>query len=503
MLTQLGSLDLIVLVGVMLISLAIGVWSGRKNKDAESYLVGGRSLPWWAILGSIVATETSTATVLSLPGDAYSGAGFRWLQFTFGLVIGRVVVVKYLLPLYFQGQLLTAYQILDERLGKLIKTAASLLFLLTRNIGDGLRLYLAAVVLQALLGWSLGASVFVMGIVTILYTTIGGLRSVVWNDCVQFVIYMIGGVAAVFILVDLVPGGFAAITHFANESGRMVIFDLQFDLSEPLNVWGGVLGGAVLTIGTHGTDQIMVQRYLGARSERDAGRAVVLSAFVVMAQFALFLWIGVALAAFFDQSHSVAPEAADKVFAYFIVNHFPQNVGLIGLMLAAILAAAMSTLSSSLSASSSALLNDFYFPLRSKWNLPTPKSGQVLKTTRLMTVGFGCLQMLIAIWASQWDSTVVTSALKIAGFSAGLLLGVFGLGVFRPGISQRSVLVGASVATAILVWLSFWLKNAAGEAMVAWTYLATIGASTTYLVALVSEALTGTGDQATSTGKTE
>ena len=160
MLFDLGTIDVVVLLVLLLVAIAIGVVSGRKNNDAESYLLGDRNLPWWAILGSIVATETSTATVLSIPGDAFAGTGFRWLQFTMGLVIGRAIVVKFLLPLYFQGKLLTAYQVLDERLGSTIKTAASLLFLVTRNIGDGLRLYLAAVVLQTLLGWSLTSSVW-------------------------------------------------------------------------------------------------------------------------------------------------------------------------------------------------------------------------------------------------------------------------------------------------------------------------------------------------------
>ncbi|MDM4015588.1 sodium:solute symporter family transporter [Roseiconus lacunae] len=489
MLFELGTVDAIVLGVVLLIAVAIGVLSGRKNRDAETFLVGGRDLPWWAILGSIVATETSTATVLSLPGDSYAGNGFRWLHLTFGLVLGRILVVRFLLPLYFKRRLLTAYEVLDERLGKAVKTAASMMFMVTRNLSDGLRLYLAAVVVQTLLGWSLTSSVIVMGLVTIVYTAIGGLRSVVWNDCVQFVIYMIGGVAAVMILAQAIPGGLSAIYQFADQTGRLTMFDLRFDFAEPLNFWGGLLGGAVLTIGTHGTDQIMVQRYLSARSQKEAGRAIIGSAFVVMIQFALFLWIGVSLACFFANTNSVAPEKPDQVFAYFIVHHFPVNYGLIGLMLAAILAAAMSTLSSSLSASSSALLNDLYVPFVKRRRGTEPNGRSLLRTSQAMTILFGIIQMGIAIWASQLDQTVVTSALTIAGFAAGLLLGVFLLGLFCPKISQRSVFLGLAIAVIVLVLVSFQIKNEAGKAIIAWTHLATVGAFTTVVVARISEAV--------------
>jgi len=473
---NLGTIDAAVLVLLLLGAVFVGFWTGRKNKDAESYLLGGRSLPWWAILGSIVATETSTATVLSIPGEAFGDAGMRWLQIAMGYVLGRAIVVKVFLPLYFQGKLFTAYQVLDVRFGAATRKAASLLFLVTRNVGDGLRLFLAGVVVQALLGWPFAYCVIVMGTVTIFYTVFGGLRSVVWNDCIQFVIYMLGGVAAVFIIANNIPGGWEEIRNYAIANDKFRVFEFQFVLSNPYNVWAGFIGGAVLTIGTHGTDHMMVQRYLSAKSERDAGKAVFLSSLVVLFQFALFLFIGVELACFYSAPANVAPEKADQVFAHFIVHSFPHNTGLIGLMLAAILSAAMSTLSSSLNASASATLNDFWLPRCQK----PPSPMQQLRISRGLTIVFGIVQMGIGIWALSLNATVVSSALKIAGFSAGLLLGIFSLGVLSRRAGQAAALTGAAVGLAVLLVVQFVLPLY--DLVIAWPWLALIGAVTTFVV---------------------
>lgn len=479
---DLGIVDVIVLCLLLLTSLTIGLWSGRRNTNAESYLLGGRSLPWWAILGSIVATETSTATVLSIPGAAYGEVGMRWLQIAMGYVLGRWIVVRVFLPLYFEGKLLTAYQVLEQRFGNTTRRASSLLFLVCRNVGDGLRLFLAGVVVHELLGWPFAFSVLVMGAITIVYTVFGGLRSVVWNDCIQFVIYMLGGIAAVFIIASAVPGGFSEIQQFAQTSGRSTIFQFDFLLSDPFNIWAGLIGGAVLTIGTHGTDHMMVQRYLSARSQKDAGKAVFLSSLVVLFQFGLFLFIGVELACFYSQPGHLPPEKADQVFAHFIVNNFPRNTGLTGLMLAAILSAAMSTLSSSLNAAASATLNDFWLPA---CRTPPSEQSQLL-ISRCLTVFYGCLQIGIGIWAMSLEATVIRSALTIAGFSAGLLLGIFSLGVLSTRVGQTAALTGGLVGLVTLLLIQFRLPNLNPGIHIAWPWLALIGASTTFAAAQIA-----------------
>ncbi len=476
---KLGLIDNVVLCLLLLLSVVIGFWSGRRNKDVESYMLGGRSIPWWAILGSIVATETSTATVLSIPGAAYGAVGMRWLQLAMGFILGRMIVVRVFLPLYFKGKLFTAHQVLGERFGGATKMAASLLFLVTRSLGDGLRLFLAGLVIHTLIGWPFALSVLVMGVITVAYTVFGGLRSVVWNDCVQFVIYMVGGISAVFIIAHQVPGGWDQIWTFAQSSGKSRVFEFNFSMSDPFNIWAGLIGGAFLSIGSHGTDHMMVQRYLSSKNEREAGRAVFLSGVVVFLQFALFLFIGIELACFYSLDGNTAPAEPDQVFAHFIVNYFPKNTGQIGLMLAAILSAAMSTTSSSLNASASALLNDFYLPnCRTE---PSPESQ--LRVSRWLTVLFGVIQIGIGIWAINLDDTVVKSALTIAGFSAGLLLGIFALGVLSQRAGQAAALVGSLSGLAVLLFVQFKAPDYGWE--VAWPWLAVIGSLTTYTVGVI------------------
>jgi SSS family transporter len=487
---QLGLIDLAVLLVYLGSAVVIGLAVSGKAQNIESYLLGDRDLPWWAILGSIVATETSTATVMSVPGLASGipgkepGSGLLFLQLAIGYIVGRAIIVYALLPLYFQGKLFTAYEVLDKRFGQLTRQSASLLFLVTRNLGDGLRLYLAALAINQLAGLPFLWSVLVMGAVTILYTFFGGMRSVVWNDCIQLVIYLLGGIVALFVIARSIDGGWPELLRFARDHDSLRMFDYRLSLSKPFTFWAGLIGGAVLTIGTHGTDHMMVQRYLSARSERQAGWAVFFSGIVVFLQFALFLFIGVELAAYFAKHPADALDKPDKVFAYYIGNVFPQGFGLVGLMLAAILAAAMSTLASSLNSSASALVNDFYVPARRK-----PASAEHLFfVTRGLTIAFGVLQTAIAIWAQYLAKTVVQNALTIAGFSAGLLLGVFALGVLTRRAGQAAALVGAAFGLGVLCFVQFGIpllvkqRYLTAEWLVAFPWLALIGATATFVV---------------------
>jgi SSS family transporter len=475
MILSLGRVDVAVLLCSLAAVVAIGLRASAGTRTLEAYLLGDRNLPWWAILGSIVATETSTATVLSVPGVAFGPAGFRFLQIALGYILGRILVRRILLPLYFRGRLFSAYDVLARRFGDGARRAASLLFLATRNLGDGLRLFLTALVLQQLAGWSFGLSVLVSGSVTMVYTYVGGMRSVVWNDCVQLVIYATGGVAAVFVIAAHVPGGWGAVWQFADAHDKLRVFDLSLAWDQPYTLWAGLIGGAVLTLGTHGTDQMLVQRYLSARTERDAGRAIVASGLVVALQFALFLFIGVELAAYYAGRPDVTFARTDQVFAHFIVHEFPKDTGLVGLMLAAILAAAMSTLSSSLNSSASALVNDFYLPAR---RVP-PEPRQALALTRRATIVFGLIQMGVGYWAAHLSSTVVDNALTIAGFSAGLLLGVYALGVLTRSVGQGAAIGGGGVGLVVLISLQF-VAPALGWPRLAYLWLALAGATATF-----------------------
>jgi SSS family transporter len=473
---NIGGIDAAIVIVYLLAVLALGLWIGRGSQTAARYFLGDRSLPWGALLRSIVATETSTVTFLSIPGlAAAAGGDLTFLQITFGYIVGRLGVIFVLLPLYFRGQPFTAYEILETRFGTLSRRLVSSLFLLTRNASDALRLFLTALVLQIVLGLDLGISVIVIGVVTILYTFIGGARSVIWNDSVQFVIYMLGAVAATAIIVGATPGGLDALAVFAHDEGKLQVFDFDLSLVKPgMTFWAGLAGGAFLTAATHGTDQMMVQRYLSARSQGQASLALGLSGFIVLAQFALFLLIGVGLASLLAGSNEQLRN--DQLFAWFIVHYMP--VGLLGLTLAAVFAAAMSTLSSSLNSSAAAFINDIWLPLRTA----APDESATLRTSRSATVVFGVIQTGIALAFGMLvtDESIVANVLKISGFAAGPVLGLYFLGVFAPRVQQRAALAGFMAGVAVLSTVAYTTP-------VHWAWYALLGSITTFVAGSLAE----------------
>jgi solute:Na+ symporter, SSS family len=463
------------IIGLYLVGVVwFGAWVGRGQHDLSSYLLGNRSLPWWALLGSIVATETSTATFLSIPGLAYQpGGDLRFLQLAMGFALGRCLVAVFLLPAFFRGQMFTAYEVLNRRFGGATQRMASLLFLVARNLGDGLRLFLAALVLDKMLNVSLPWCIVMVSAVTVAYTLLGGMRSVVWNDCIQLVIYLAGGVLALVIMLNRLPGGWQQVLEFAAEQGKLRLFDWRWDVMEAHTLWAGLVGGAFLSLGTHGTDQMMVQRYLSARRFGDAVRALLASGLVVIVQFALFLFVGIALACYFAQyPPAQAVQRVDEALAVFIVQDMP--VGVAGLTLAAVFAAAMSTLSSSLNSSAAALINDF----GAWWRLDRVAPERRVTWCRWLTVVFGVLQIGIAIGAASYSASVVNDALAIAGFTNGILLGLFALGVFARRVGQGSALIGLAFGTVVVSYAKF-------ATPLAWPWYTVIGALATFGAALL------------------
>lgn len=425
-------------------------------------------MPWWLILGSIVATETSTATFLSVPGKSYDPmeGDFRFMQVVFGIAVGRVLVALILLPRYFEGKLFSAYEVLQQRFGAATRKIASGIFLVARNLGDGLRLYLTAVALHQLVevapeweDWVFPLCVLVIGISTMVYTSIGGMRSVVWNDCIQLVIYLLGALLAAAIILQRLPNGWQTVLETASLEEKWRVFDWRFENSAEFPRTGGytllagLLGGAFLSFGTHGVDQMMVQRYLAAKSQRDARIALVGSGLFITVQFALFLAIGVLLKAFYLH---VSPQTEfsgnDQVFATFIARELPS--GAKGFVIAAILAAAMSTLSSSFSSSASALMSDFV-GVQSKEDGP---SGELF-WGRVATYGFGVIQMLVAIavYYRNSDKSVVDQVLTLAGVTTGLTLGIFLLGQFVSRAKERDAVIAILVGVASVGFLFYGL----------------------------------------------
>jgi solute:Na+ symporter, SSS family len=483
-------LDLTLLVVYLAGTVAFGLWIGRGQRTATDYLLGGRNLPWWLLLLSIVATETSTATFLSVPGIAFGGGlggtgDLRFLQLPLGYLVGRVVAACFLLPLYFHGELFTAYDVLRTRSGPAVRTLASGLFLVTRTLADGLRLYLTALVLQVMFGWSLPAAVLSVGAATLVYTVVGGIKAVVWTDAIQFVVYMLGAAAALWILGGQLDGGLTGMLGDANAADRLRVFDFGAPTTaefwaNPYTFWAGLIGGAVLSLGSHGVDHLIVQRYLSARSLKDAQRALLWSGPVVLVQFAFFLVLGLGLSAFYAaHPPAVAFEKgqSDRVFAHFIVHHLPS--GLVGIVLGAVFSAAMSTLSSSLSASASALVNDFVLPLTGHGK----NSPFALRAARLATVVFALLQIGVGISGLGGGGAVVTQVLGIATLTTGVILGLFVLALV-PGRSRTASLIGLSGGLAATLTVVFVLP-AVGVA-IAWPWHGILSCSATAGLGLVA-----------------
>ena len=460
-------IDLAVIVVYIVGCTALGARLGAKSSGLKGYFLGESNIPAWAVMISIVATETSTATFLSVPSVAYR-TDFTYLQLAIGYLLGRVVVSTVLLPSYFRGEIFTAYQVLQDRFGGPTRTTASVLFLVTRSLADGLRLFLAATVLQLLTGWSVGWAIIVVGAVTVVYTFLGGLKAVIWTDVIQFSVYIVGALVALAILAGKLPGGWTELVRSANAAGKFHMFDFSFDLTKPFTFWAGLIGGMVLNTATHGADQMMVQRYLAARSQRQAATALIASGFVVFAQFALFLFIGAALWVFYHDPGL----KKDSEFARFIVENLPT--GVLGLVIAAIFSAAMGTLAGSLNASASTIVNDLYRPLTGDTD-----EVRLMRLSRGMTIVWGVVLMVVAFRAIGLKNTVVENALAIASFTTGILLGLFLLGILTRRVGQTSALVGMLAGVSAVSYAKFGTP-------LAWPWYALVGSSTVYAVGLLT-----------------
>jgi SSS family solute:Na+ symporter len=479
---SLAALDLMVVAAYLVGTTLLAVWFARRQRDTRTYFVGDRDVAWWLVLVSIVATETSTVTFLSVPGTAFNRAGgnLTFLQLSFGYLIGRILVAVLLLPQYLRGELFSAYQLLRQRFDARVQRVASAIFLGTRTVADGLRLFLTGLLLHQFTGWSIETSILVMGVTTIFYTYLGGMQAVIWTDLIQFAIYIVGAVMAAVFLVRLLPGGAQEVIEVGAAAGKFRLFNVSLDPRLQYTLWAGVIGGAFFSMASHGADQIMVQRYLCSRSLGQARAALVLSGVVVMAQFLLFLLIGVGLYALFERGILAVPPGTrdDAIFGIFIMEHLPS--GLVGLIVAAVLAAAMSTLSSSLNSSAGAFVADFYRPLR-----PGRDESHYLGVSKLMTLVWGLAQSAVALgtlWLAS-NRSIVEQVLSVAGFTTGLVLGLFLLGSIKRPVRSEAALAG--LALGFLAVLGVWLPSQWEAPVLAWPWYAPVGTLVTVGVALV------------------
>lgn len=483
-----SAIDYVVLL-VYLVGITIfGTLFRKSHHSVKDYFVGAKKTHWLVISLSIVATETSTLTLIGVPALAYTvyarpeqGGALTYLQVVFGYVVARFIISALLIPAYFQGDLLTAYELLARRFGAATKHFAASLFLVMRALAEGVRVFAASLVLAAVIGASLPGlphlwlwSIVIVGLLTLIYTFEGGIAAVIWTDLIQLVIYIGGSLLAAWQLLHMVPGGWAAIAAHAEAAHKFQLFSFSWDFSVPFTFWAGLIGGTFLTMASHGTDQLLVQRLLTCRDKRDSQKALITSGFIVLFQFALFLVIGLMLYAYYQQVPVPKVTTNDEIFPAFIVQSLPHGVA--GLVIAAIFAAAMSNLSGSLNSLASTTVLDFYKPLAGK----DRTDSDLLRLSRWCTAAWGLVLIAIAIVARGWGS-VFTTGLTIASLVYGPMLGAFLLGVLTTRANQPGVMAGIAVSLVCMLLV----KN---YSALAWTWYVLVGTticvSVGYLVSL-------------------
>jgi SSS family transporter len=461
-------------IGVYLVAItAFGSWFARFQHTTRDYFLTDRSVPWWAICFTIVATETSTLTFIGIPATAYAG-NMTFLQLAAGYVIGRMIVSAIFIPAYFRGELFTSYELLQRRFGPRVKTLSAVIFLITRSLADGIRLFTTALVIAVVTQVPVSAVVVVLGAAMIVYTMRGGVSAVIWTDVVQMFVYAAGAGVIAWALLGHVEGGWDTVTRLGAEAGRFTVLDLSFDPSRIYTLWAGVLGGIALTLSTHGTDQFLVQRLLSARGAREASVGLVLSGFIVFAQFILFLCIGAMLYAYFQQTPLPQPLGrTDEVLPLFVVSALPSGVA--GFIVAAIVAAALSP---SLNAMAATTLTDFYTPYVN----PGATEATRMRVSKQATVAWGVVQLGVALGAQFMARSVLDAGLSVLSLGSGPVLGAFLLGTLSSSARERDVFAGmlAGLLTMGAVW---WATP------IAWTWYVLIGATTTIVVAWLVRAL--------------
>ncbi len=470
------SIDYVIIVAYLIGIAIFGMYKGGKQKSSKDYFQGSGSVQWWAVCFSIVAAETSTLTFISIPGLAYL-TNLNFLQVTMGYLIGRIVIASILLPSYFKGDLSTAYQFLENRFGGKTRSFASIVFIFTRLAADGVRLFATAIPLKLMLDISYPMAIIIIAAIALTYTYMGGVKGVIWVDVIQMIIYLGGATIALgFLVFNLLPDGFDSIIAASSMDNKLEIFNFGFSggfaefFSKPYTLLAGLLGGAFLSMASHGTDQLIVQRLLTTKSLDAAKKAIIGSGVLVIIQFTLFLLVGLGLYAFYGTYNlaEIGISKSDEIFPIFIIQQLP--VGISGIIIAGLFAAALSTLGGSISALASSTMLDLYKPFTG-----IDDEKKELKISRYFTIMWAVLLIGSAFFFMSSSQTVVELALSIASFTYGGLLGTFLLGLLNKKAKQEDALAGFTAGIFIMI-------TVITLDLAAWTWFTLIGVAATLII---------------------
>lgn len=482
---MLNFIDYAIIIFYLVVISIVGSLSGGKQKSSKDYFLGSSKVPWWAVCFSIVAAETSSLTFISIPGLAYL-TNLSFLQVTFGYLVGRILVAKFLLPAYFTGDLSTAYAFLENRFGAKTRKVASIVFLFTRVAADGVRLFATAIPLKLMLNISYPLAIIIIAVVALTYTYLGGLKGIIWVDVIQMFIYIGGAIIALSVIISALPNGFNTILSFGLENKKFELLNTGFHLGitefikQPYTIFAGLIGGAFLSMASHGTDQLVVQRLLATKELKSAQKAIIGSGVIVILQFTVFLIVGVGLYSYYSGAtlESLNLMKADEIFPKFIIEKIPE--GFSGLIIAGLFAAALSTLAGSISSLSSSAMLDIYKPLK-----PNLQPESELRLSRYFSVVWAILLIFSALFFMTSPAVVVELALSIASFTYGGLLGTFLLGLLVKNATQEDAL--AAFVGGIFVMITVVTLK-----LVGWTWFTLIGVLTTILIGKILSSLTST-----------
>jgi SSS family transporter len=469
-------------LGVIAAYLVGITWFGSRFRSSQTslkdYFLGGRRAPWWAISLSIVSAETSTLTVIGTPSLSFAG-NFGFLQLVFGYLLARLVISALFLPAYFRGELFTAYELMRIRFGTRIRRLTAGTFLILRALAEGVRVFAISIVISVVLGTGEMASIAAILCLTLLYTYEGGMTAVIWTDVIQMALYVAGALASLFLVLREIPGGWAHVVAVAEPLGKLQVFDFRIGppaafFTRTYSFWAGIIGGCFLTTASHGTEQLLVQRLLSARDERQSRAALFSSWVVIFVQFTLFLIIGVCLFTLYKDHGWAAPAVTDSIYPRFIWENLPP--GLSGLLIAAILAAAMSNLSAALNSLASTTVMDFLRPIAGGQH--SGDESVWLKRARLATVAWGVILAGVALLARNWGG-VLQAGLSIASIIYGSLLGVFLLGLLTKRVGEIAAMCGMVAGLALMLYVRF-------ATPIAFTWYVLIGTTMTFVTGIAA-----------------
>ncbi|MCX7918441.1 MAG: sodium:solute symporter [bacterium] len=447
---QLKLLDIVVMMMYLVSVTILGLYFTRRQRTTRDYFLGGRSLPWWAVTMSIVATETSAVTVISVPGIAFNpnGGNFHFIQVAFGYLVGRILLAWLFIPRLYRGEYFTVYGFLGDRFGHKAQSVAVVTFFISRILATGIRIFTGALVAKIAFGLPITVSIVATSILALVYTVFGGFIAVVWTDVLQFIVYLIGPLLAIVLIWLRLPNGFSDVIHYGMLANKFSFFNFTLNPTVNYAFFAGLIGGCFLTMATHGTDQSVAQRMLACRTEKDSKRAIIGSGITVNVQFLFFLLLGVMLYAFYQQFDPKATfDRFDEVFPRFAITYLPIGFG--GLVVAGIFAAAMSTVSSDINALANTTVNDIY----KRYIKPQAHDNHYLLMSRIFTAFWGIVMILIGIAASGSKQTIIDMALQIPSYTFGALLGIFLLGLLTKRANELGAILGA-IAGACTVLLA-------------------------------------------------